>query len=1045
MNLPKFSVNNPVAVNLLMWGIILAGSYYAVTLVRELFPTSDPELVAVSVVYPGASPEVVEKSIARRLEREVEDVEGVEEIRTRIFEGLTTTTIELEDGVDRAEVLSDIRAELDKVAAKLPSDAEEPELSQVRPFFPVISVVVHGDVSETQLREAARDLRDELLDLPEISRANLVGVRAPEIQAEILPEKLEEFGLTFDEVGRVLQALNQDAPGGQLKSSQGNVGVRTLGERSHALAWEDHVIKSLPDGSVIRLRDISRARDAFEDKVEQARFAGKPAVMITITKTPEEDAIAIADAVKNYVQEHPTRLSGALTLTPMSDLTRLISERLDLMIRNAKTGLILVAIALALFLELRVAFWVALGLPISFLGTFILMHLMGGSINLISLFALIVVLGMIVDDAIVIGENVFTKIRNGMPSHQAAIEGVNEVAIPVTSAVLTTMVAFLPLAYIDGTIGTFLKQLPIVVISALAVSLVEAFIILPAHLAHRRKPEKKRFEAFSAKVTSMRAWLFEGKMPDLYERLLRFVLHWRYVFLAGTASVSLLIVGLVVGGVIPFVFIQNTDAETVFVQVEMVAGTSEQRTLEVLDQIERVCLNTPEVDKTFSVVGVTFSDRGRQANADPATVGQVSIELISAENRENMGLRASPSILADWREAVAGIAGAKKITFEAKSGGIQGSDIQIQVRGDNLVQLRRAIDHIETVVSSYAGVEELEDDLNLGKLEVQLTLRDDARELGLTTQDIALQIRHALFGFEIQELQGENEEVKVRVLLPEDSRRSIGDLAAIRIETPQGGRVPLQEVAHMKTSRGYATLARVDGKRAFTVKAQVDTEKGGDTTKINAGLEKDFANISSMFPGVSLAFEGNKKQTAESLGSLKIGFIVALFLIYVIIAILFRSYGQPLIVMLAIPYAFVGAVVGHWITGYPFTILSMIGGVALTGIVVNDSLILVDFINRERLRGVSAFEAVVHGGRSRLRAIILTSITTIAGLSPLMLEKSFQAQFLIPMAVSIVYGLFFATALTLLILPATYCVFEDVARLLTGKRSLGEGKTETAM
>ncbi|MFT7618132.1 MAG: HAE1 family hydrophobic/amphiphilic exporter-1 [Planctomycetota bacterium] len=1041
MNLPKFSVNNPVAVNLLMWSMIFAGAYYAFNLVRELFPTSDPELISVNVIYPSASPGDIEKSITRRLERETEDVEGIEEIRSTVFEGVSSTLIELEDGVDRNETLSDIRSELDKVTAKLPAGAEEPELTLVRPFFPVISVVLHGAVEESRLREAARDLRDDLLDLPEISRASIVGVRAPEIQAEILPEKLEEYGLTFAEVGRILGQLNMDSPGGTLKNKSGNVGVRTLGEKAEALAWENHVVKSLPDGTVIRLRDIARARATFEDRVERGRFAGKPAVMITITKTPEEDAIAIADAVKEYVRVNPTRLGGALHLDSMNDLTRLISERLDLMLRNAKTGLILVALALALFLELRVAFWVALGLPISFLGTFILMHLFGGTINLISLFALIVVLGLIVDDAIVIGENVFSKIRMGVPPHLAAIDGVNEVAIPVLSAVLTTMVAFLPLAFIDGTIGTFLKQLPIVVIAALGVSLIEAFVILPSHLSHQPKKKKVRFAAFSEKVTAMRAWLFESKMPDLYEQLLRFVLRWRYVFLASTAAISMLVIGLVVAGVIPFVFIQNSDAETVVVDVEMVAGTSEEQTLAVLDQVERICLATQEVQNTFTVLGVVFSDRGKQFSADPATVGQVTVELVSAEKREEDGLRASEPILAEWRKKVANIPGAKKIVFEAKSGGVQGSDIEIRVRGDDLFQLKRAMDHIQSTVSSYEGVEELEDDLNLGKLEVQLSLRDDARELGLTTQDIASQVRFALFGFEIQELQGENEEVKVRVLLPEDSRRTIGDLASLRIETPSRGRVPLQEVAHMKTARSFATLARVDGKRAFTFQAQVDATRG-NTSKINSGLEKDFANISRQFPGVSLTFEGNKKQTAESLGSLKIGFVVALLLIYIIIAILFRSYSQPFIVMLAIPYAFIGAIVGHWITGYPFTILSMIGGVALTGIVVNDSLILVDFINRERRRGVAAFEAVIHGGRRRLRAIILTSITTVAGLGPLMLETSFQAQFLIPMAVSIVYGLIFATALTLLVLPATYCVFEDVGRLIMGKRFIGEGEQE---
>ncbi len=1044
MSLPKFSVQNPVAVNLLMWIIVVVGAYYAFNLVRELFPNSQPEQISVSIAYPGAAPGDIEKSVTRRLEREIEDVEGIDEIRSSVLEGVSLTIIELDDGTDQDAVLNEIRAEVDKVTPDLPDGAEEPELDLIRPYFPVISVVIHGEVEEERLREAARDLKDELLDLDEVSRITTTGVRAPEIRIEILPEKLEEYDLSFEEVGRTLARLNLDSPGGTLKNLSGNVGVRTVGEESRALGWEDHVVAARPDGTTVRLRDVARVRDTFEERVERGRYAGEPAVLLTVLKTPEEDAIEISEAVKAFIAKRPARLGGALELSHVSDLSRFISQRLDLMLRNAKAGLILVLIALALFLELRVAFWVAVGLPISFLGTFILMHFMGGSINLISLFGLIVVLGLIVDDAIVIGENIFTKMREGMPARQAAIEGATEVSIPVLAAVLTTIFAFVPLAFIEGNIGTFMRQLPIVVIAALAVSLIEAFVILPAHLAHERKGVTRlpRFmQAVSKRIVAMRAALFETTIPGHYERLLRFVLRWRYAFVAIVTFFGLTVIGMVVGGLIPFVFIQESDAETLNIDLEMVAGTAEERTLEVIDRLEAMVMASPEVASVYSVLGASFSDRGRQTPADPATVGQITIELLPAEEREDRQLRSSDLLLAEWRKKSAGISGTNKLSFIARSGGPQGADIELRVRGDDLETLRGAVDWIESEIQSYDGIDEIQDDLDLGKLEVRLDLRDDARELGFTTADVAGQIRHALFGFEIQELQTELEEVKVRALLPEDSRRDIGDLAALRLVAPSGARVPLEEVATLDTRRGYATLARVDGKRAFTIKAEIDDARA-NTNEVTTDLARKLVGIEERFPGVSVSFEGVKKQTMESFSSLKWGFPAALLMIYVIIAILFRSYLQPVIVMLAIPFSFIGAIFGHFVTSNPFTILSMIGSVALAGIVVNDSLILVDFTNRARRLGATAFEAVVKGGRSRLRAILLTTITTICGLGPLMLERSFQAQFLIPMAVAIVYGLAFATILTLFILPCAYCIYEDLVRLVLGRRMLGAGEGE---
>jgi hydrophobic/amphiphilic exporter-1 (mainly G- bacteria), HAE1 family len=1014
-----------------MWFIVIAGIYWWFHLVREFFPNAESEMVFITVPYPGATPEEVEKSVTRRIEREIENVDEVDEIISRVLEGVTVIQVSLEEGADRQRVLNDLRSEIDKVKPDLPDGAEDPEIKEMRPTLPVVGVVIFGDVSETDLREAAKDLEDDLLDLPGITEVVLSGVRAPEIWAEVRPEMLEEHGITFEEVGRAMRGANLDLPGGQLKSDQGNIRVRTIGEQNRAREIESLVVTSRADGTAVRLRDLAWVRETFEDRVERGRYAGKPAALVTVFKTPEQDAIQISTAVKKFVADHPDRLGGALSLEVTTDLARFIEQRLDLMKRNARLGIILVLIALAFFLDLRVAFWVGMGLAIAFLGTFVLMHAMDASINLISLFGLIVVLGLIVDDAIVIGENFYTKLGEGLSPHDAAIEGTNEVAMPVLAAVLTTIAAFLPLMFLGGMVGTFLGVLPVVVIAALGVSLVEAFIILPSHLGHQRirDPNRPRrfpgLNALGQRLRTRQRRFIEGQLADLYERCLRFVLRWRYPSIAAAFAISAAAAGLVVSGIVPFVLLQDTDAETVSITLEMAAGTPEKGTLDVISRIERMALSSPETRTVFATIGSAFDDRGRVTPADPATVGQLVIELVPAEERENTGQRNSKRLVADWRAQTAQIPGVARLNIRSRGGGPRGTDIEIRVRADDLDLAHRAAGYIQELLADYEGVSEIEDDLTEGKLEVRLRLLDTARSLGLTTSDLAVQVRHALFGFEVQDLQGEDEEITVRAVLPEAARREIGDLGRFRLKTSSGARVPLSEVADLTTERGYSSLVRVDGKRAVSVTAEVDDDVA-NSEKITSELAEKLTGIGRRFPGVTVSFEGQKKETMESIGSLKLLFPVALLIIYALLATLFRSYTQPVVVMAAIPYAFVGAILGHLVMGYPFTILSMIGGVALAGIVVNDSLILVDFINRRRREGIPLLEAVVQGGRARLRPILLTSITTIFGIGPLMLEKSFQAQFLIPMAVSIVFGLALATLLTLVLLPTIYLVFEDI-------------------
>ncbi len=1051
MNLPRFSVRNPVPVNLLMIVVIFGGLVAGSAIIREFFPNIEPELVTITVPYPGATPEEIERSVTRLVEREIEDVDGVKEIRSSVFEGLTVIAIELDDGVDRNRVVNDLRGEVDKVIPDLPDDAEEPEISEARPFIPVIAVVVSGDVTEDKLHTVVEQVQDELLDLEEVTESLVTGFRKREFLVEIQPDRLEEYGITFEQVGRAVGALNVDVPGGQLKGDRTNIRVRTVGEERVTHELENRVVLASPDGTAVRLGDVARVMPGFEDKTERGSFlriretdsttatrkderaptTGQSAASITVFKTPEQDAIKIAERVRAFVADAPTRMGGAVKLETTTDLSRLIQQRIDLMTRNAIAGLILVLICLAVFLELRIAIWVALGLGFAFMGTFIVMYFTGQTINLISLFGLIVVLGLIVDDAIVIAENIFRRRREGMPPLEAAEKGTNEVAVPVITAVLTTCAAFGPLAFIEGRMGDFLGVLPGVVICALGVSLIEAFLILPRHLAHGRHgpPSDNAFSRFFAKWRTVRHRFFEETLPGILGRSLRFLIRWRYVSVATMFVTVILMAGLVVGGIVPFVLLQDTDAETITSKLEMAAGTPEARTIETLSRIEQIVAAQPEVGTVFTVVGTSFGDRGRQVASDPAVVGQITIELLSAESRELDGLRTSTDLLTALRRETAQLPGVRRISFTSQGGGPQGADLEVRVRSTNLEDLRKGVAYVRDKMAAFSGVSEIYDDLELGKLEARLRLRPEARLMGLSTVDVAVQVRHALFGFEAQDLQIGNEEVTVRVMLPEQRRRNLEDLGTLRIALPNGRRVPIEELVTFTTDRGYASLSRVDGKRAATIKAEVD-QRTANTAQITAELQRDIADIGERFPGVSVTFEGARKETRESVGSLFYLFPAALLFIFAIIAVLFRSYLQPIVVMAAIPFAMVGAIVGHFLMGYPFTILSMIGLVALAGIVVNDGLILVDFINRRRRKGQQLEAAVVDAAKGRMRPILLTSITTCAGLAPLMLETSFQAQFLIPMAVSIVFGLAFATGIILVLIPLLVIILEDVRACL---------------
>jgi HAE1 family hydrophobic/amphiphilic exporter-1 len=1109
MSPARFSVNNSVLVNMLMAVLLIAGSGFAFTLVREMFPESRPDAIIVTAVYPATQPEELEKAVTIKIEEACRDIEGIEKIDSQISEGMSVTTLTLFNEVkDVDAVLQEVDMEI-KAIDNMPVDLERLTARKAEPTLPVISVAIYGDGSEKELKQAARDLRDELLLLPGVSEIQLSGTREDEISVEIDPETLRKFDLTLNEVAEAIRKTNLDVSSGNLKGDAANVSVRVLGEESRGVDLEDIEVFATTSGQRILLGDIATIRDEFVETDIDNYFNGKRSANLIIQKTKSQDAIQIATIIKAYIAGKkgepfdawgfndayaqpwywkPFALAGVWTnkivaavagrpdpqvvyekslATPFphkfnlalySDLSRFVTGRLDLMIRNGQSGLILVLLVLNLFLNWRVAFWVAMGLPVSFMGTFILMSLFGVTINLLSMFGLIIVLGIIVDDAIVIGENIYTSVENGMPAREAAIRATDGVMWPVIVSVSTTIGAFLPLLFITGRIGTFFRELPLVVTAALTVSLLEALFILPAHLSHLPKVKHydetnrpKGVAGFFHRVGLFQTWMMERTLLRPYEWLLLISLRWRYVTVAIAMCTLCLSFGLVAAGIVKFEFIQKMDSETVLMELEMPVGTVIDETRQRLIAISEKVMEQPEVVSVQMQAGfqVNIGGTGAVGSDVQPHLGQLIIELKESDKREAEGLKSSEALLSDMRKFSATIPGVNSVVWEAFSGGPAGKDIEMRISGKDFDEVVEVSTRIKQELNQYQGVVDLEDNFDLGKQEARLTLLESARPTGITVSDLGAFVRNALYGAEARRVTRNREDVKIMVRLPEEYRKDVFQLEELWVPRPslamtdqaisadsemakirsQLRWIPISEVAHIEEKLGFTTIHRSAQERSVTVRGDVDSTLGNLNEVMTKFRESALADIQREHPNVRFEFLGTSEEQAKSFAGLTLAFPVAFLIIYMMIAGLFRSYFQPLVVMLAIPFGIQGAIIGHWITGNPATILSLIGLVALSGIVVNDSLVLVDFINELRRQGKNVFEASVLGARSRLRAILLTSLTTIAGLAPLMMEKSFQAKFLIPMAVTLTFGLAFATVLTLILIPCLNMILDDLIGL----------------
>ena len=1067
MNLPRFGVRNPVPVNLLMAGFIFAGILSALTLRRQFFPDMVFDSVVVSMAYPGASPEDVQNSIAKRIENTLASIDEVDEIRTTCVEGSATLVVNFKEGTsDIDDAIDELRRSVEAIQ-DLPDEVERPVVRRIKPEMPVIMVQLWGNADKQVMKKAIRDIRDDLRSFSQMGSVSVGGDVSNELTVEVDQDSLIEHGLSITAVAQSISDWMREIPGGTLRSRGGDILIRTDTPDESSIDIEEIVIRSNYEGESLLLGDIATVRTTLVDIPISIRFNGQPAMHMYITKSGRQDIVKIAEIVrayvagrtglpfewnwketllgKNSVREQAWQLGVdapqlpvGTSLSTSTDLARFVEGRMNLLTQNALYGGALVFILLLLALNWRVAIWVGIGLITALGGTLFIMSVLGITLNMLTMFALILVLGLLVDDAIVVAENIKAQHELGVPAMQAAVEGARQVLWPVVATVLTSIVAFLPLTFIKGNMGDLLGALPIVIACALAMSLFEALIILPGHLGHSlektERPIKtkvghlvRRYELFRDRI------LFKRIIPA-YVWLLGLVISFRYIALSLAFAALFISVGLVAGGRVGYEFMTIPDAETIAINIRMPEGTPFSQTSKMVEHIEKSAKALEQVKHISAAVGVQMQI-GEGSGGLASNLGQLFVELTLAENRS---LNAS-EVVDKLRESI-GEQGnlADSISYEMMSGAPGGADITIQLHGEDEKALVAATELIKQDLRQYSAVHDISDNASAGQRELHIELRAGASNTGLTLSNLAMQVRGAVYGIDAHVFAEGGEEVDIRVKMGRELREQVGSLEQLWVITPAGATIPLVEVASISEKRGYNTIHRLNRRRTVLVTAE--TIEGVSPETVYATLPFDLWRTA--FPDLEISTGGRQEQQAEAFASLPIGFAAACLMIYVILAWLFGSYLQPLIVMLGIPFAMIGVIWGHYFAGVSLSFLSMIGFVALSGVVVNDSLIFVEFYNTRRVAGETLRKAFLSAGAARLRPIFLTTITTVLGLTPLMLEQSMQAKFLIPMALAISFGLMSATVLILLLLPALLVIGTDMQSLAS---SLWNGSKERSL
>ncbi len=1021
---------NSVAANLLMVTIILAGFLAMKTeLTLDVFPDADPDTIRVSVSLRGATPEDIELGVATRIEEAVQDLEGIDKITSTSREGATTVVLEVDSDYETRDLLDDVKSRVDAINT-FPADTEKPVISLAIRKRAVIDVVIAGEYSEEEILTYAEQVRDDLLRIDGITQAELDSVRNYEIAVEASQHKLREFNLTLADLAQAIRNSSLDISAGNLRAAGGDVLIRSKGQAYRRTDFESVVVKTNPDGSIIRLMEVAQVNDSFEEESLKTRFNGDNAAFVKIYRVGNQSALAISAKVKEYIEDKTQVVPVGISLSYWDDDAQILKNRLGILANSAMQGAILVILLLTLFLRPAIAIWVFIGIPVSFLGAIAIMSVFDISLNIMSAFGFIIVLGIVVDDAIVTGENVYTHLRASDSGLQAAIHGTREVAIPVTFGVLTTAVAFAPLGFLEGRLGTFFAPIAAVVIPVLLFSLIESKFVLPAHLKHIKLDSAEKQQRGLQLWQKNFADGFERLIIKYYKPLLKLTTDHRYATLAAFIGVFILILALISSGWTRFVFFPRIEGETATATLKMPVGTPFEATDRYIQRIaeaaERLQEKYTDADTNQSpiihILATTGSSGGRSANA--SNLGRVQFEVTPKEERSGSDGVTTGGLVQEWRRMIGTLPGAESLAFRADFFR-PGSPIDAQFSGNSLQTLSEIGDKVKERLATYPTVFEISDSLSDGKEELRLELTRQGHVLGLNRANIVGQVSQAFKGLEAQRIQRGRDDIRVLVRFPPQERSTVDTLNEMLIQTPNGSQVPLSNVATFTPGKGPSQITRIDRYRVLNVTAEIEKDKT-NMTVLQADLREYIDELLFQYPSISYTLEGEAKSQRETFGSLQSGLIAVIFIIYCLLALPLRSYVQPLIVMSVIPFGLIGAVIGHWILGYNLSILSILGLMALLGVVINDSLVLVDYINQRMRGGDSVRDAVMRAGVARFRPVFLTSLTTFFGLLPLMLEPSTTAQFLIPMGISLGFGILFATLITLIMIPANILIVEDL-------------------
>ncbi|WP_035236160.1 efflux RND transporter permease subunit [Desulfobacter vibrioformis] len=1006
---------NTVAANLLMAVFLVGGLFMGVNIKQEVFPEFTLDSVSISIAYPGASPEEVESGIILAVEEAVRDLEGIDEITSEASEGSASITIEALEGADVTRLWQEIKSEVDRIDT-FPDEAEDPVIAITSRQREVVRLALYGDAPETTMRDLADEIRDRFLSDPEITQVELEGVREREILVEISTNTLRRYGMTLSDVADAVSTASVELGGGAIKSGGGDILLRIKSRKDYALQYAKLPILTREDGSQLVLSDIAAVSEGFEDSNAWASFNGKRAVTIAVYRVGKQTPTKVAEATKKMLKSINADLPGGIHLSIVRDLSKIFVQRADLLLNNAYMGLALVFLCLALFLEIRLAFWVSLGIPISFLGSFIFLSAANFTINMVSMFAFIVTLGIVVDDAVVVGENIYHCRRQGMGFLEASVQGAKSIAVPVFFSVITNMVTFIPIMYIPGVMGKVFKTMPLVVVAVFGVSLIESLLILPAHLSHPSRPlffPLNVLEAWQARFSEK----FETMVKSVYGRLLSVLLAWRYTVFALGLALLLVTFGYVKSGKMGMVLFPKVESDYAFCEVYLPYGTPESRVREMETRL------VASAEKTVDENGNQDLSTGIFSQVSENRI-RVRIYLTDPEVRPV----STSEVTRIWREKTGQVPGVETITFEANRGGPgSGKSLTISLSHRNTDILNRAGEDLALHLAEYPMVSDIDDGSAQGKRQFDITLTPAGHRMGLTPKTIAGKIRNAYQGVEAVKNQRGRNEVTVRVRLAGEERISETAFENYVLNAPNG-EIMLRDAIETVKGRAYTVISRTNGRREIQVTANVNPQSLSDNI-IRDMNQEILPSLVSRYPGLSYGFKGKQEDIKESVTALVKGLALALFCVFALLAIPFKSYFQPLIIMLCIPFGMIGAVAGHIIMGYSLSVMSLFGLVAMSGVVVNDSLVLIDFSNRLVRGGMPVTAAVRAAGIQRFRPILLTTLTTCGGLAPIIMETSRQARFLIPMAISLGFGIFFATLITLGLVPCLYLILEDIIGL----------------